>query len=64
MPKPPQPPVKKPAKEAQPKLPGMVGQPGKLYVWTCPVCGRDHHGFSRKVCRNELCELFGREASR
>lgn len=62
MPKPPQMPKKSPP---QPETAERTirDQPGRLPVWYCPVCNRGHYGFSRKVCRNELCTLFGKEAS-
>lgn len=28
---------------------------GVPYVWKCPVCNREHHGFKDMLCRNEKC---------
>lgn len=28
---------------------------GVPYVWKCPSCNREHHGFGNTQCRNENC---------
>lgn len=28
---------------------------GVPYVWVCPYCKREHHGFGNASCRNEKC---------
>lgn len=63
MPKPPELPKKQVKVETPTPQRKMIDQPAKLYEWACPVCQRVHRGFSRNICRNERCEMFGREAS-